>query len=609
MMLCEAKPDQPRPASIPACHMPPFDAKPLLAPRPALPPQTQTPTPTQPQARAEPQARAQPPSELDLKSQAQQRAPGPDHAASGKASAAAAAAAAMPPPAPRAGTTRPPGLAGFGGATAAGVGAAVNAAGLARDAAAALVAALDPSRFVFSGPDARSTADLPPSRASATGDAGSRGSRSRSADSGFAMGDDSGSDRDTGPPSPSPSPSLGPSPQHARAAPAETAGPGGLTAAGGPTAVKPGGGSSVGAGGPWPGLGAGPGSGAGEEADEAKRALARVTQGVERLKQFVAELPSKVSALDAQIASLEARKASVVTREDLPVLQRIEAVQNYLRAVKSVIESRVEEKLLRDRIQQMDEYFQHIPPTEKTERSKIESYNAMFNVHAIVPHTLAKDHCDYCKKPLILIRKQAQLQCIFCARMTEHLMPIAHASAWMKTNVNTQPENKRMKAVLAKLNQFLVGSPPIPPDIVLGAQHALKSRFHISSESIALPTPVAAALTAGGHEKYVAYAAKVATMVNGHPLVELTPEQINEIISRLRVAQFAHNILASSGKLVSKHFYTNYAVNQILLVMGLPSLPAAFPIQRTKRLLREQSLWWKLLLHYLKQIDTSHRWP
>lgn len=192
--------------------------------------------------------------------------------------------------------------------------------------------------------------------------------------------------------------------------------------------------------------------------------------------------------------------------------------------------------------------------------------------------------------------------------MIDHLLPVAHANAWMKTNTNTQPENKRIKAVLAKLNQYLVGSPPIPEEITLGVRQALKSRSHTSSESIALPAPVAAALSALGHEKYVPYAAKIANVVNGHPVCELTSEQINEVISRLRIVQFIHNILSASGKLSSRQFYTNHVVNQIAMIMGLPALASSFPVQKSKRQLREQTVAWKQLLHYLHQIDSLHVW-
>jgi hypothetical protein len=271
--------------------------------------------------------------------------------------------------------------------------------------------------------------------------------------------------------------------------------------------------------------------------------------------------------------------------------------------------ARIDKKLFDNRVTQMSEYYEKIPASEKNDRSLIDAWNAIFDVHAIVPRSLAKDHCDYCKKPLILIRKQAQLQCMYCARMCEFLMPVAHANAWMKTNLNSQPENKRIKAVLAKLNQFLVGTPSIPDEIILCVRQELKARSHISADTMALPTPVAAALSASGHEKYVPYSTKIATAVNGLDVCELTPEQINEIISRLRIAQFGHNILASNGKLPSKHFFTNYAVCQIALAMDLQALTSSFPIQRAKRLLKEQSTWWKTLVAFLRQIDTCHRWP
>ena len=346
-----------------------------------------------------------------------------------------------------------------------------------------------------------------------------------------------------------------------------------------------------------------------EQVEETERSLERVRQNLSHLKTFVSEEPTKIANLTAQIEDLEKRKHQIKTREELSILHRICAVQDYLKAVRSMLIARIDEKLLQNRMTQMREYYDKIPASEKNDRSPIDAWNAMFDVHAIVPRSLAKDHCDYCKKPLILIRKQAQLQCMYCARMSEFLTPVAHANGWMKTNLNSQPENKRIKAVLAKLNQFLIGTPSIPDEIILCVRQALKSRSHISLDTMALPNGVAAALTTAGHEKYVPFATKIATAVNGSEACEITPEQINEIISRLRIAQFGHNILVSNGKLPSKHFFTNYAVCQIALVMQLQPLIASFPIQRPKRLLKEQSTWWKTLVAFLRQIDTCHRWP
>jgi hypothetical protein len=342
--------------------------------------------------------------------------------------------------------------------------------------------------------------------------------------------------------------------------------------------------------------------------EDGEKAVERVRANMVRLNAFVSKLPDYIKPIDEQIALLETKKSEVKTREQLPLLHRIITVQRYLYAVKSMLEHRVDEKLLVDRMQQMSEYFQRIPVSEKNDKSLLEAWNAMFDVNSIVPKSLAKDHCDFCKKPLILIRKQAQLQCTFCARMTEHLMPIAHSNTWMKTNSNTQPENKRIKTVQAKLNQYRVGTPPIPPEITLGVRQELRNKSH-SGDSIALPTPVEKALVKMHQEKYVPYAAKIANILNGHEVCELTDEQINEIINRLKVVQFVFHYLASTGKLSSKQFHTNHIIHQIAAIKGWNGLAASFPIQRTKRTVREQTIVWKTILHHLRQIDSTHSWP
>jgi hypothetical protein len=336
----------------------------------------------------------------------------------------------------------------------------------------------------------------------------------------------------------------------------------------------------------------------------------RVRAAIEGLNAYAERLSDEVIPLSRQIEALELRKAEIVSRDQLPLLHRITAVQEYLIATRSILLSKVEQTLLVERIRQMYSYLARIPSSEKSERSLLESWNAMFDVHAIVPKALAKDHCDYCKKPLLIIRKQAQLQCVYCARMTEHLMPLGHGNAWMKTNVTAQPENKRIKSLQLKLNQFLPGSTPIPDDIVLGVRHALRARTHTSAgTALASPAAVASSLTAVGHDKYVPYAAKIAIIVNGHAAQELTHDQAKEIVDRMRVAQFAFNLLVSSGKLSSRTFYTNHVANQIVLIMNLPWLQAVFPAQKTKRQLREQSVFFRQLCHYLRQIDTVHQWP
>jgi hypothetical protein len=349
------------------------------------------------------------------------------------------------------------------------------------------------------------------------------------------------------------------------------------------------------------------GGGGGGDADST---VEKVRANIARLNLFVAKLPDRLAELQSQINMLEKRKQTEIkTREDLPLLHRITAVQNYLKATCSMIQHRVEEKILDDRMRQMNEYFQRIPVTEKNERSLLDSWNAMFDVHAIVPRTLAKDYCDYCKKPLLLIRKQAQLQCTFCARMTEHLMPISHTNAWLKTSMNAQPENKRIKSVQMKLNQFRAGTPAIPSQITLAVRHALRSRTHLAPESMVTSTQVSNALTVLGHDKYIPYSAKIAAIVNGHEVCELTDEQINEIISRLKLAQFTFGVLVNSGRLSSRHFYTNHIVNQIAAYKGWPALTASFPVQKTKKLSREMGIVWKQLLFFLRQIDTQHTWP
>jgi hypothetical protein len=287
-------------------------------------------------------------------------------------------------------------------------------------------------------------------------------------------------------------------------------------------------------------------------------------------------------------------------------LRRSNAIKLFLEAHVRHIQSRVDERVLVERMRQMMLFYQRIPAAERNQRSLMDSWNAIFDVNAVVPRSLAKDHCDRCKRPLLHNRKQAQLICTSCARMTEHLAPISQHAVWMKNSLTSQPENKRIRSLLSKLNQFRVGTPPIPADVTLKIREWLKSKNHLSQDALALPTPVLAACHKLGFPQYAQYAAKIANIINGAEVAALTDEQINEIVSRLRAIQLVVTLL--QGRVERLAFHTNFFVVQICKIKGWDNLASSFPPQRTKRIVREQISLWRTLVHYLRQVDPSHNW-
>ena len=343
-------------------------------------------------------------------------------------------------------------------------------------------------------------------------------------------------------------------------------------------------------------------------------ALELTERWMQELHNFVEDLPNLLLRLRVTLGDLATRRRTILAARDKSrdeqqeLLRRIAVLKNYVKASCRLIQSGVDERVLVDRMKQLLLFFNRIPASEKSDRSLLDSWNAMFDVNAVVPRTLAKDHCDTCKRPLLHNRKQSLLICTSCAKVTEHLTPIAQGTNWMKNSLASQPENKRIRSVIAKLNQFRVGAPPIPREVVLGVRHWLKSRNHVSQDAIALPTPVTAALHALGYERYVQYSAKIANLVNGFEVASLTDEQINEIVARLRAIQLVFTFL--QGRVERLAFHTNFFVAAICKLKGWDSLAASFPPQRTRKILADQLQLrlWRILLHYLRIVDKTHSW-
>jgi hypothetical protein len=315
------------------------------------------------------------------------------------------------------------------------------------------------------------------------------------------------------------------------------------------------------------------------------------------------------------------------TKEELPrqsvlgQLQTLSKLRNYVKSRIDFLESGFDAYLLQNRIQEMQERNHRIKLKDKTERSPWDVYNSVFDLSATTAKNLMKNHCDKCEHPLTANKKHALLQCHNCGKATEQLIPLStphhagqHAQNMMgrtagfpAQRMNPQ-DSKRTKAVTLKLQQFRVGEVVIPHDLLILIKDTLKKKDHINAAFVALPTPVADVLkNIPGKEHFARYKDKIANMINGVAIQELTDAQINEITSRLKVVQMMYRFLRTDTN-DHDHQYINFFVNRICNMLGWKQLADLFPIQRTSSTLKTQMDMWRVLIKFLQCIDSNFQW-
>lgn len=342
--------------------------------------------------------------------------------------------------------------------------------------------------------------------------------------------------------------------------------------------------------------------------------------------------------IDRDLLHLASLKKNDIKHRELhmPKYLRIITMENYLQAVKEYLLNGEEKILFEDREKQMHDYLNRLPTSERNERSLIDAWKMFFDLPHATPRFIAKDHCPYCKKPLMKIRKQAQLQCKFCARMIPDLMAISN-HAYKNTSTipittdislssttsstskkepsllcnaasTAQAENKRIKTIQSRLNQFRADAPPIPSEIILGVRHLLKKQNHVQNEVLALPSSVSAALTKLKHEKYIPFSLKIANIINKKDICELTDVQINEVLNRLRWVHFVFNVLQNKGLIQKVNMCENHFVHEICKSKGWDTIAEIFQMQRSKRNLRDQNNLYKQIIAELRVMDTPYKW-
>jgi hypothetical protein len=350
--------------------------------------------------------------------------------------------------------------------------------------------------------------------------------------------------------------------------------------------------------------------------DEQTRILAELKESQIKLKENELKIIEN---------SIHATKQCVEKQEEIPrqsilfELQKNAKTQHYVKASIDFLSSGFDKTLLKHRLQQMEDLYASVKLKNKTERSRWDAYNSLFDLSSTTAKPLKKNHCEKCDYPLTANKKQALLQCAQCARATEQLIPLtsphhmnhsaaqtlqARMAALGGQKINPQ-DAKRSKAVHMKLQQFRVGQAPIPAELLIQVKDRLRKKEHINAAFVALPTPVGDALKYLKQEQYLSCKDKIANMINGVVIEELTDAQINEITSRLKVVQMMFRYLRND---VQDHIYINFFVNRICNMLGWKNLAALFPTQRTSSTLKGHMDMWRTLVSFLQCFDSNFQW-
>lgn len=344
--------------------------------------------------------------------------------------------------------------------------------------------------------------------------------------------------------------------------------------------------------------------------------IAKLNDSLKQLE--IAE--AKLLADSVSVAQRSAEKQEEIPRQALlGELQSIGKNRTYVKAAQDFLASGFDKTFLSNRLEHMQQLTASVKQKDKTERSRWDAYNSVFDLSSTTAKALMKNHCDKCDHPLTANKKQALLQCSQCARATEQLIPLtsthhqghstpqtlaARMAAMGGQKINPQ-DAKRSKAVFLKLQQFRVGEPTIPAELLIQVKDRLRKKEHINAAFTALPTPVGDALKALKQEQYLKYKDKIANMINGVVIEELTDAQIYEITARLQVVQMMFRFLRDD---VQDHIYINFFVNRICSMLGWKALAKLFPTQRTSSTLKAQMDMWRTLISFLQCFDSNFQW-
>jgi hypothetical protein len=399
------------------------------------------------------------------------------------------------------------------------------------------------------------------------------------------------------------------------------------------------------------------------------KCLDKVAANVEEVDTFLREAssPASLALLDQKIAELKTICSKPVEHQyGFAERRRIEIVKNYFIAVRAKLESKVEMSNFEKRKAQMAQYYLSVPDRLKTQESPVDAWNSNFNISAKVPMRLAKDYCDHCAKPYLLMKKEAHLVCKFCGRMTKHLQPISHQSTWssqhqirqavlgadnqllriskietshknekkeakmkmsdddgthnekeneiqskvVTTKKTTVNQDKSIKTIQQKLEQFRVGTPKIPASLLNDVWHHVSMSKTAQDTSVAeLTKQISDILNELGTEakryKYSAY--KLACLLLGQQVFELTGEEIEDIVQRLLSLKTIHETIYN-GKPGQHTFQAQYMAHQVCLLRGHREIAECFPLPKSFRTAHQQQVFWTEILHYLRIHDNVVSW-
>jgi hypothetical protein len=228
--------------------------------------------------------------------------------------------------------------------------------------------------------------------------------------------------------------------------------------------------------------------------------------------------------------------------------------------------------------------------------------------HTTVDYT-HKDICERCKRPMILIKKQAMMTCKCSGVMVPYQNMTNSASEYGKTNTVATSEYERLKFCVQWLSQYRAGSKKIEPDVVYKVKMKLLERGYNNKHEVKMTT-VKNVLKELGLKQYIKHHAKLANIINGVKHSEFTDEQYQEVLERLNMIEVAFSKLKGTD-LIKRENFPNlpFVVAQIVRTNNWTEHMQTFRVQRVANSLKKQMQDWQVFTSVLQQIDKKHKWP
>jgi hypothetical protein len=228
--------------------------------------------------------------------------------------------------------------------------------------------------------------------------------------------------------------------------------------------------------------------------------------------------------------------------------------------------------------------------------------------HTTVDYT-HKDICERCKRPMILIKKQAMMTCKCSGVMVPYQNMTNNSSEYGKSNAVTTSEYERFKFFVQWLSQYRTGSKKIDPEVVCKVKMTLLERGYSNKHEVKMTT-VKNVLKHLGLKQYIKYHAKLANIINGVKHSEFTDEQYQELIERFNMVEAAFSKLKGTDQIKRENFPNlPFVVAQIVRTNNWTEHMQTFRVQRVANSLKKQMQDWQVYTSVLQQIDKKYKWP